>query len=279
MSISQQCRLLGISRSTYYYKPVPLDEMDLELMRKMDELYLKHPTFGTRRMTTWLKRMGYEVGRKRVRRLMRVMGLQAIYAKPKTSKANQAHKKYPYLLRNLAVNRPNQVWASDITYIPMYRGFLYLVAVIDWYSRKVLSWRVSNTMEPDFCVEALQDALLHHGKPEIFNTDQGSQFSSDAFISVLKNANINISMDGKGRWVDNVFVERLWRSVKYEDVYLKAYITGKELKAGLSNYFKFYNNERYHQSLGDNTPDEVYYGESPLTGATCSPELDSCAIA
>lgn len=265
LSISKQCRLLDIKRSTYYYKPAPIKDKHFELMKYIDRLYLKYPTFGTRRMTTWLRREGYIVGRKRVRRLMRIMGLRAIYPRQRTTIANMAHKKYPYLLRDLVIDRPNQVWATDITYIPMRRGFMYLVAVIDWYSRKVLSWRISNTLEPDFCIDALQEALRCHGKPAIFNTDQGSQFTSNAFISVLKKAQIRISMDGKGRWIDNVFIERLWRSVKYEDIYLKSYETGKDLREGLKEYFRFFNEDRYHQSLDDKTPDEVYYGYNLVT--------------
>lgn len=257
--MARQCQLLGLSRSVFYYKAVPLSERDEKLMRLIDEQYMKQPTYGSRRMAAWLRREGHMVGRKHVRRLMRLMGLETIYQRPKTSVAHPAHKKYPYLLRGMNINRPNQVWATDITYIPMYRGFMYLVAVIDWYSRKVLSWRLSNTLETDFCVEALQEALEKYGTPEIFNTDQGSQFTSDDFVSVLEEKNIRISMDGRGRWIDNVFVERLWRSLKYEDVYLKAYENGKALREGLKTYFMRFNKERPHQSLDDMTPDEKYY--------------------
>ncbi|PKP67222.1 MAG: IS3 family transposase [Alphaproteobacteria bacterium HGW-Alphaproteobacteria-5] len=259
LSVARQCQLLGLSRSVFYYKAVPLSERDEKLMRMIDEQYTKQPTYGSRRMAVWLRREGHMVGRKHVRRLMRLMGLETIYQRPKTSVAHPAHKKYPYLLRGMNINRPNQVWATDITYIPMYRGFMYLVAVIDWYSRKVLSWRLSNTLETDFCVEALQEALEKYGTPEIFNTDQGSQFTSDDFINVLEEKNIRISMDGRGRWIDNVFVERLWRSLKYEDVYLKAYETGKALREGLKTYFMLFNKERPHQSLDDMTPNEKYY--------------------
>ena len=259
LSVVRQCHLLGISRSAYYYKAVPLSERDQNLMRRIDEQYMKQPTYGSRRMAAWLRREGFLVGRKHVRRLMRLMGLETVYQRPKTTVAHPAHRKYPYLLRGLRIDRPNQVWASDITYIPMPRGFMYLVAVMDWYSRKVLSWRLSNTLEADFCVEALEEALALYGKPEIFNTDQGCQFTSEDFLGVLEAQGIRISMDGRGRWVDNVFVERLWRSVKYEDVYLKGYETGKALREGLKAYFLEFNGVRLHQSLGDKTPDEKYY--------------------
>lgn len=228
-------------------------------MALVDRCHLKHPFYGSRRIRDWLEDQGHPINRKRVQRLMRTMGLVALYPKRNLSLANQAHKVYPYLLRNLVIDRPNQVWATDITFIPMAHGFVYLVAVMDWYSRRVLSWRLSNTLDTSFCVEALEEAIENHGVPEIFNTDQGSQFTSDDFTGVLKRHEISISMDGKGRWVDNVFVERLWRSVKYEEVYLKAYDGIKSAKASLGKYFAFYNTERRHQSLDRQTPDQVYY--------------------
>ena len=228
-------------------------------MRLIDEQYLKRPVWGSRSMTTFLRRQGWKINRKRVQRLMRTMGLEAVYPRPKTSKANPEHKIYPYLLRDLIIDRPNQVWATDITYVPMHRGFMYLVAIMDWHSRKVLSWRVSNTMDSDFCVEALEDAIRIHGRPEIFNTDQGSQFTSNIFTGKLEEYGIKISMDGRGRYQDNIFVERLWWTVKYHFLYLHAFNSGTELRYGLKNWFNFYNQERFHQSLGDKTPDEVYY--------------------
>jgi putative transposase len=228
-------------------------------MRLIDEIHLQYPFYGTRRLCDELEDYGHRVNRKRVQRLMRLMGLSALYPKPRTSQPGKGHKIYPYLLRGLEINRPDQVWATDICYIPMAKGFMYLVAIMDWHSRRVLSWRLSNTMDSDFCVEALEEALERHGAPEIFNTDQGAQFTSEAFTDVLKTHEIAISMDGKGRWVDNVFVERLWRSVKYEDVYLHAYETPAELRAGLSEYFQFYNRRRRHSSLDRRTPDAVYF--------------------
>jgi len=234
--------------------------MDLKLMRRIDEMHLKRPFYGSRRIRDWLQDEGHDINRKRVQRLMRQMGIRALYQKPRTSKPGKGHKIYSYLLRDRVIDRPNQVWATDISYIPMAKGFVYLVAVMDWYSRKVLSWRLSNSMESDFCIDALEEALSRHGTPDIFNTDQGAQFTSDAFTDVLKEAGINISMDGKGRWIDNVFVERLWRSVKYEEVYLKAYETVAEARAGIGTYFQFYNSERRHQSMNRQTPDQVYMG-------------------
>jgi len=228
-------------------------------MALMDRCHLKYPFYGSRRIRDWLEDGGYTASRKRVQRLMRTMGLAALYPKRNLSLRNQAHKVYPYLLRDLVIDRPNQVWCTDITYLPMARGFVYLVAIMDWYSRKVLSWRVSNTLDASFCVAALEEAIETYGTPEIFNTDQGSQFTSDDFIGVLKRHNIRISMDGKGRWVDNVFVERLWRSVKYEEVYLKAYDSITAARESLGRYFAFYNAERRHQSLDRRTPDSVYY--------------------
>jgi putative transposase len=260
LPITQQCRILDLSRSSVYYKPVPLADSELALMRRIDEIHLKLPFYGNRKIRDQLQREGHKVNRKKVRRLMRLMGISALYPKPRTSKPGKGHKIYPYLLKNLSVERPNQVWATDITYIPMARGFLYLVAIIDLYSRKVLSWRLSNTLDAEFCVDALEEALRRHGTPEIFNTDQGAQFTSDAFTTVLKDAGIRISMDGKGRWIDNVFIERVWRSLKYEEVYLKAYENAAEAKREIAAYFQFYNQERPHYSLERFTPDEVYTG-------------------
>ena len=257
LSIVRQCRLLGISRSGVYYQPKGISDEDLALMKLIDRQYLDTPFYGARKIAVWLKSQGQWVNRKRVRRLMRVMGLKAIYRRPKTSQPTAGHKIYPYLLGGLKITRPNQVWAADITYIPMARGFLYLVAIIDWYSRYVLSWRLSNTLDSGFCIEALEEAL-RESKPEIFNTDQGTQFTSEAFTGFLKQHGIKISMDGKGSYNDNLFIERLWRSVKYEEVYLKAYQDGRDARIGLSNYFRFYNIERPHQALGYRTPAEVF---------------------
>lgn len=259
LPVTRQCELLGLPRSTFYHVPDPVSAEELELMTLLDRCHLKYPFYGNRRIRDWLEDQGHRVNRKRVRRLMRTMGLVALYPKRNLSLVNQAHKVYPYLLRNLAITRPNQVWAADVTYVPMARGFVYLVAIMDWYSRRVLSWRVSNTMDTAFCVEALNEAMENHGPPEIFNTDQGSQFTSEVFTGMLKDHDIQISMDGKGRWVDNVFVERLWRSVKYEEVYLKAYDDIGTARQSLSAYFEFYNRERRHQSLDRRTPDSVYY--------------------
>jgi putative transposase len=257
LSLVRQCSLLGICRSSLYYQPAPVSAEDLELMALLDRQYLKTPFYGSRKMTAWLRSQGYQVNRKRIQRLMQVMGLQAIYRRPNTSKSAPEHRVYPYLLRGLEINRVNQVWTADITYLPMARGFLYLVAIMDWHSRYVLAWRLSNTMEVDFCVEALEEALSH-GKPEIFNTDQGSQFTSAAFTGMLFEQGIQVSMDGKGRYTDNIFVERLWRSIKYEEVYLKAYQNGSEARAGIGAYLEFYNQERPHQALGYRTPGEVF---------------------
>lgn len=260
LSTRRRCQILDLPRSTAYYQPKPPSEADLKLMRAMDEYHLEYPFAGSRTLRDWLVRDGYKTGRDHVRTVMRKMGINAIYRKPKTSKSNPEHTVYPYLLRNLNIHKPNQVWATDITYIPMKRGFIYLIAVMDWYSRRVLSWKLSNTLTTDFCVEAVEEAITKYGTPEIFNTDQGSQFTSTAFTDLLKKHDIQISMDGKGRWVDNVFVERLWRSVKYEEVYLKAYESVSEAKAGLKRYFSFYNEVRTHQSLDRQTPDQVYFG-------------------
>jgi len=256
-SIVRQCRLLDISRSGLYYQPKGTSEEDLTLMKLIDRQYLTTPFYGARKIAAWLKSQGYRVNRKRIRRLMRIMGLKAIYRRPRTSKPTSGHKIYPYLLSGMKITRPNQVWAADITYIPMARGFMYLVAIIDWYSRYVLSWRLSNTLDAGFCVDALQEALKE-GKPEIFNTDQGAQFISEAFTRLLQQHGVRISMDGKGSYNDNLFIERLWRSVKYEEVYLKAYQDGKEARGGIGNYFRFYNTERPHQTLGYRTPTEVF---------------------
>jgi len=260
LPITRQCELLGLNRSGVYYQRQDVSEADLALMRRIDEMHLKRPFYGSRRIRNWLQDEGQDVNRKRVQRLMRQMGITAIYPKRRTSKPGKGHRIYPYLLRELVIDRPNQVWATDLTYIPMAKGFVYLVAIMDWHSRKVLSWRLSNTMDSDFCVDALEEALGRYGRPEIFNTDQGAQFTSEAFTGVLKKAGVDISMDGKGRWVDNVFVERLWRSVKYEEVYLKAYETVAEARAGIGAYLKFYNSERRHQSMNRQTPDQVYMG-------------------
>lgn len=257
ISICRQCSLLELSRPTYYLKPAGEREENLLLMNFMDEQYTKHPSSGSRTMVGVLQNAGYQVNRKRVQRLMHLMGLSAVYPKPRTTHFSKESKKYPYLLRNLLVFRPNQVWCSDITYIRMKQGFMYLAAVMDWFSRYVLSWRLSNTLDSSFCSEALVEALLH-GKPEIFNTDQGVQFTSTDFISILQNEQIRISMDGKGRCLDNVFIERLWRSVKYEFVYLREFETVRELFQGLFDYFDYYNNSRPHQSLKLKSPYEIH---------------------
>lgn len=259
-SMRRQCELLGVNRSSLYYEAVQPDEEELALMRRIDELHLKHPFFGSRKIARTLKDEGIEVNRKRVQRLMRVMSLESTAPKPNTSKPAPTNPVYPYLLRNLEVCRVNQVWASDITYIPMARGFLFLVAIIDLYSRRVLAWRLSNTLETSFCVEALEEALARYGRPEIFNTDQGSQFTSEEFTSVLLEREVKISMDGRGRCLDNVFVERLWRSLKYEEVYLYAYETVTAARAGIGRYFEFFNNERPHAALGYQTPASFYDG-------------------
>ena len=259
-SMRRQCELLGVNRSSLYYEAVKPDAEELALMRRLDELHLKYPFYGSRKLTQALKAEGCDVNRKRVQRLMRVMGIESTAPKPNTSKPSPEHAKYPYLLRNLKVSRVNQVWAADVTYIPMAHGFIYLVAIIDWFSRRVLAWRVSTSLEPNFCVEALEEALTRYGCPEIFNTDQGSQFTAEAFISVLLALGIQISMDGKGRWLDNVFIERLWRSLKYEEVYLHAYDTVAAAREGIARYFDFFNNERPHEALGYQTPASFYNG-------------------
>jgi putative transposase len=259
LSVSQQCELLGLSRSSYYYEPASETAENLSLMEKIDREYTAHPFLGSRRMTTWLCREGHEVNRKRVQRLMRLMGLEAVYPKPRLSVGGAGHKVYPYLLRNVAIERVDQVWSTDITYIPMPTGFMYLTAVIDWYSRFVLSWRLSNTLDVEFCLEALDEAL-NRGCPEVFNTDQGAQFTATAYTSRLESAGAKVSMDGKGRCLDNVFVERLWRTVKYEDIYLRCYETVPALREGLVRYFPFYNEHRAHQSLDYQMPGAVYRG-------------------
>jgi putative transposase len=258
LSIRRQCALLGIARSGVYRLPRPANDADLELMRRLDALFTRWPFLGSRRMVALLAAEAVRVNRKRVRRLMRQMGIAALGPKPRTSQPGAGHKIYPYLLRDLAIVRPNQVWCADITYLPLGRGFLYLVAIMDWHSRAVLAWRISNTMDTSFCVSALEEALARFGRPEIFNTDQGSQFTSAEFTGVLAGAGIRISMDGKGRWMDNVFVERLWRSLKYEDLYLKAYADGVEARAGIGEWITFYNELRPHQALDNRTPMAVW---------------------
>jgi len=260
LSMRKQCEMLRVSRSSLYYEPVPTDPEELALMRRIDALHLKRPFYGSRSLARELSQVGDPINRKRVQRLMRLMGIESMAPKPRTSDPAPEHPTYPYLLKNLDICRPNQVWASDITYIPMAHGFLYLVAIMDWCSRRVLSWRLSNTLDSTFCVEALQEALKRFGTPEIFNTDQGSQFTSAAFTGVLRKRNIKVSMDGKGRWVDNVFVERLWRSLKYEEVYLVAYDDAQQARASMGRYFDFYNLQRQHQALGYQTPDAFYRG-------------------
>jgi putative transposase len=262
LSVARQCELLDINRSTLYYKPRTEGADNATLRRLIDEQYLETPFYGSRRMTEHLRDLGHQVNRKRVQRLMRQMGIEAIYPKKKrTTIRNPEHKIYPYLLRNVDVTRPNQAWAADITYVSQKQGFMYLVAIIDWFGRKVLAFSISNTMEASFCIETLKEALETHGKPEIFNTDQGSQFTDGDFTAVLKSAGVQISMDGRGRCQDNIFIERLWRSVKYEYIYLNAVEGGSNLRSGLSKYFEWYNQERPHQGLGYRKPDEVYYEE------------------
>ena len=266
LSLVRQCILLDVSRASVYYRPVPTRAEDLELMALMDRQYLKTPFYGSRKMKAWLLQQGYLVSRKRVRRLMRLMGLEAIYRRPNTSKPAPGHRIFPYLLKGVEVNRADQVWAADITYIPMAKGFLYLVAIMDWHSRHVLAWKLSNTMDTSFCVAALEEAL-GKGRPEIFNTDQGSQFTSEAFTQTLQEQRVQVSMDGKGRYLDNIFVERLWRSIKYEEVYLKAYQTVAEARTGINAYLEFYNRQRPHQALGYRTPAEVYQHGQEERGA------------
>ena len=259
LSVVRQCALLKIARSGLYYERRGESAINRVLMREIDRAFTEWPFLGVRQMCRYLVSLGYSAGRKRIRRLMRLMGLMAVYQKPKTSAPNPEHKRYPYLLRGLSIDRCNQVWCADITYIPMRKGFLYLVAIMDWHSRKVLSWRLSNTLDADFCVAALEEALAKHGAPDIFNTDQGSQFTSFACTNVLRNNGIRISMDGRDRWLDNVFIERLWRSLKYENVYLNAYETGSEARTGIGRWITFYNNIRPHSSLEGKTPNDWYY--------------------
>ena len=260
LSTVRQCALLSISKSSLNYRRKGTCPENLAVMKAMDQQYLSTPFYGSRRMRVWLGRQGHTVNRKRVQRLMRTMGLRAIYRRPRTSQPGPGHKVYPYLLGGMEITRPNQVWAADITYIPMAKGFLYLVAIMDWYTRYVVAWRLSNTLDAAFCVEVLDEAL-RKGKPEVFNTDQGSQFTGEGFTGLLERSGVKISMDGKGRYADNILLERLWRTVKYEEVYLKAYSGGREAKAGLDAYFHFYNNQRPHQALGYRTPTEVFNGD------------------
>jgi putative transposase len=260
LSIARQCELVRIARSSFYYTGRGESPLNLALMRGIDEQFMETPWYGSRQMARYLRRQGHCVGRKRIRRLMRKMGLAAIYQAPRTSQPHPEHRIYPYLLRGMTIDRPNQVWCADICYVPMRRGFLYLVAIMDWVSRKVLAWRLSNTLDAGFCVEALEQALARYGPPEIFNTDQGGQFTSLEFIGVLKEAGVRISMDGRGRWMDNVFIERLWRSLKYECVYLRDLETGSEAREEIGIWMTYYNEDRPHSSLGDRTPAEAYEG-------------------
>ncbi len=263
LPLSRQSKIVGISRSSLYYKAVPVSERDLELMRFIDEIHLKYPFYGSRRIRNELRDLGHDVGRGHVSTLMKKMGIMALYQKPRLSVPHPDHKVYPYLLRGVEISKANHCWAADITYLPMARGFCYLVAIMDWASRRVLAWRLSNTLDASFCTEALEEAIMKYGTPEIFNSDQGSQFTSEAFTEILDTHSIRISMDSRGRWMDNVFVERLWRSVKYEEVYLKSYSTLAEARRELAGYFEFYNERRRHQGLDDRTPDEVYWTTLP----------------
>jgi putative transposase len=272
LSIRRQCALLGLARSGVYRPARPADEGELAVLRRLDELYTAWPFLGSRRLVALLRAEGHVLNRKRVQRLMRIMGIAALGPKPRTSKPAPGHKLYPYLLHRLAIERANQVWCADLTYIPLGRGFLYLVAVMDWASRAVLAWRLSNTMDGSFCVAALEEALAHFGVPEIFNTDQGSQFTGAAFTGVLEAHGVAISMDGRGRWLDNVMIERLWRSLKYEEVYLKGYAGGREARAGIAAWISFYNGRRPHQALGDRTPMQVW--RAGAAGALDDPAVD-----
>ena len=267
LAVKRQAQLLGLSRSSVYYLPRPVSDRDLVLMRRLDELHLELPFYGSRKLADQLRREGHAVGRRHVATLMHRMGIEALYRRPRTSIPARGAAIYPYLLSGLAIERPNQVWASDITYLPMAHGFMYLAAILDVASRKVLAFRLSNTLTADFCVAALEEALSKFGRPEIFNTDQGSQFTSDEWIKVLQAADVAISMDGKGRWIDNVFIERLWRSLKHEEVYLKAYEGVAAARRGIGDYFKFYNQQRPHYALARSTPDEVYTGAVNLPQA------------
>lgn len=263
LPVARQCRLLKLARSTAYYQPRPVSDTALAFMRRIDELHLQYPFAGARMLRDLLRQEGYAIGRRQVVTLMRRMGITAIYRKPRTSQRHPAHRIYPYLLRDLTITRPNHVWAADITYIPMRRGFVYLCAIMDWVSRRVLAWRLSNTLTTDFCLEAVQEAITRHGPPEIFNTDQGCQFTSQEFTGLLKDHDIQISMDGTGRWRDNVFVERLWRSLKYEEVYLQAYETVHDAQEGLARYLTFYNEIRPHRALEGRTPEDIYNDHRP----------------
>ena len=263
LPITKQCRLLNLCRSGIYYAPAPVSDNNRDLMHLIDKIHLEYPFLGSRGIRNELLNKGYKVGRSHIRTLMRKMGIEAIYKKPRLSEPHPGHTIYPYLLRGLSIKEGNAVWATDITYIPMAKGFCYLVAIMDWASRKVLSWRLSNTLDTSFCIEALEEAISCYGTPQIFNTDQGSQFTSDVFTQILKNHNIRISMDGRGRWMDNVFIERLWKSVKYEEVYLKAYSSIAEARKELAKYFDRYNRRRRHQGLDDMTPDVVYWDTIP----------------
>ena len=267
LPITRQARALNISRGSVYYLPRPVPEADLAIMRRLDRLHLEFPFAGSRMLRGLLAAEGCKIGRRHVKTLMKRMGIEALYRHPRTTKPEPGHKIYPYLLRGMTIDRPNQVWAMDITYVPMARGFVYLAAVVDWFSRRVLSWRVSISLEAAFCVEALEEALARHGRPEVFNTDQGSQFTSHDFTSVLLKAGIAISMDGRGSWRDNVFVERLWRSIKYEEVYLRAYDTVSEARASIGRYLNFYNGRRPHSSLDRQTPDQAYFTRLPQSAA------------
>ena len=262
-SVRLQCRLLGVCRSGLYYQPQAVDPKQLAEMRRIDELYTAHPFYGSRQMSRHLRREGYPAGRDKVRRLMRKMGLEAVYCRPRTSQPDPAHRVYPYLLRNLVIERPQQVWCTDITYIPMPRGFLYLVAVMDWFSRAVLSWELSNTLETEFCLQAVEEALERFGAPQIFNSDQGSQFTAQAFTGCLEAAGVRVSMDGRGRWMDNVFIERLWRSLKYEAVYLQELADGFAARAVIGDWLDFYNHRRPHSALAGRTPWETLHGGQP----------------
>jgi putative transposase len=267
LPVVRQCELLNLSRSSVYYTPQPVSESDLALMRRIDELHLNHPFAGARMLRDLLRLEGVLVGRRHVSTLMKKMGIEALYRRPNTSRKHPDNPIFPYLLRGLEITRANQVWAMDITYIPMRKGFVYLAAVLDWATRRVLAWRLSNTLTTDFCIEAVEEAIQHHGTSEIFNTDQGSQFTSQEFVDLIQGQGIQVSMDGKGRWVDNVFVERLWKSVKYEEVYLHAYDSVSQARQGLQRYFKFYNERRPHSSLDGKTPDSVYFNSLPIQQA------------
>jgi putative transposase len=267
LPVVRQCQLLNLSRSSVYYTPQPVSEGDLALMRRIDELHLNHPFAGSRMLRDLLRLEGIQVGRRHVATLMKKMGIEALYRRPNTSRKHPQNPVFPYLLRGLEITRPNHVWAMDITYIPMRKGFVYLAAVLDWATRRVLSWRLSNSLTTDFCIEAVEEAIQRHGRPEIFNTDQGCQFTSNEFVGLLQGHGIQVSMDGKGRWVDNVFVERLWKSMKYEEVYLHAYDSVSQARQGLQRYFTFYNERRPHSSLDGKTPDNVYFDSLPIQQA------------